>query len=74
MPRTGTVPGRTAEHEASTTELDAFTYSVSHDLRAPLRALNGFSQALLKDYGGDIDPVGWTTCAGSEAPPTGWGS
>jgi PAS domain S-box-containing protein len=49
---------RTAELEASTSELDAFAYSVSHDLRAPLRALSGFSQALLEDYGGDIDHVG----------------
>jgi PAS domain S-box-containing protein len=49
---------RTAELEASTRELDAFAYSVSHDLRAPLRALNGFSQALLEDLGGDIDPTG----------------
>jgi PAS domain S-box-containing protein len=42
---------RTAELEASTRELDAFAYSVSHDLRAPLRALEGFSQVLLEDYG-----------------------
>ena len=35
----------------STTQLDAFAYSVSHDLRAPLRAMEGFSQALLEDYG-----------------------
>ncbi|HEU5160992.1 MAG TPA: ATP-binding protein [Streptosporangiaceae bacterium] len=49
---------RTAELEASTRELDAFAYSVSHDLRAPLRALNGFSQVLLEDYGGDIAPTG----------------
>jgi PAS domain S-box-containing protein len=49
---------RTAELEASTRELDAFTYSVSHDLRAPLRALNGFSQALLEDYGGAVDAIG----------------
>jgi PAS domain S-box-containing protein len=49
---------RTAELEASTRELDAFAYSVSHDLRAPLRALNGFSQALLEDYGGELDPTG----------------
>ncbi|OGU01435.1 MAG: hypothetical protein A2X82_15225, partial [Geobacteraceae bacterium GWC2_55_20] len=45
------VEERTAELLAANQELDAFAYAVSHDLRAPLRAMNGFSQALVEDYG-----------------------
>lgn len=49
------VAQRTAELEAVNAELEAFTYSASHDLRGPLRGIDGFSQALVEDYGDRLD-------------------
>ena len=52
------VTQRTAELELSNKNLRAFSYSIAHDLRTPLRGLNGFSEALLEEYGGLLGETG----------------
>jgi PAS domain S-box-containing protein len=54
---------RTAQLEASNEELEAFAYSVSHDLRAPLRAVDGYTSILAEDYGPGLDEEGRRLCS-----------
>ncbi|MCC0179739.1 PAS domain S-box protein [Waterburya agarophytonicola K14] len=52
------VAQRTAQIEEINQELKAFTYTISHDLKAPLRAIQGFASALQEDYGDNLDDLG----------------
>jgi light-regulated signal transduction histidine kinase (bacteriophytochrome) len=54
------IQSRTSQLETTVKELEAFSYSLSHDLRAPLRAINGFSSALIEDYNAHLDETAKT--------------
>ncbi|MBX7258630.1 MAG: PAS domain-containing protein [Candidatus Hydrogenedentes bacterium] len=59
----GRVAERTAQLEMANAELESFAYSVSHDLRAPIRAIDGYTRILLEDHGEALDEEGKRVCS-----------
>ena len=61
---------RTTQFREANSELEAFSYSVSHDLRAPLRAIHSFTRILMEDYKGTLDEEGRRICGIIESSST----
>ena len=65
---------RTAQLRAANQELEAFSYSISHDLHAPLRAINGYARILAEDYAARLDAEGRRVLGVIPTEPGAWTS